>query len=140
VTSRRGKLVLGALAAAAVALVALELGLGAIGYGKATLADPCTAKPAFQGGGIDGAVQRFALSGLNGAACNLHTSREALVLSFSPSAKTKIMWDQATIDAAVKSGFDRAAHDTAGNGLLGSLLATLLRDIVAQPVAWLLGQ
>src|SRR5580765_5884199 len=123
------------LAAAGVLLVAIELALGAVGFGKPTLADPCTSQPAFRGGGIDGSVQRFALSGLNGAACDLHTSREALVLSFSPSAKTKITWDQTTIDSALKAGFSRAARDTAGNGFLGSLLATLLRTIVAEPLA-----
>jgi hypothetical protein len=140
VTKRRGRLALVALASAAAVLLAVELALGAIGYGKARLADPCTSKPAFSGGGLDGAVQRFALSGLNGAACRLHTSREELVLSCSPSARTKIRWDQATIDSAVTAGFDRAAHDTAGNGLLGSLLATLLREIAARPVEWLLGR
>ena len=137
-TTRRGKLVLCALGAGAALLIAIELALGAIGFGTTTLADPCTSKPAFEGGGLDGALQRFALSGLNGAACELGTSREELVLSFSPSAGTKIRWDKATIDSAVKAGFDRAAHDTAGNGVLGSLLSAVLREVVADPVAWLL--
>jgi hypothetical protein len=138
VTTRRGRLVLAGVAGAAAVLLAVELALGAIDYGEARLADPCTAKSAFHGGGIDGALQRFALSGLNGAACRLHTSREELVLSLSPSARTPIRWNQATIDSAVAAGFERAAHDTAGNGLLGSLLASLLRDIVGRPVEWLL--
>ena len=138
--TRRGRIVLGCLATAALALIAVELALGAIGFGAAKLSDPCTSTPAFQGGGIDGAVQRFALSGLNGAACRLHTTREELVLSFSPSAKTKVRWDPATIDSALRAGLDRAAHDTAGTGLLGSFLAVVLREIIAQPVAWFLGQ
>jgi hypothetical protein len=137
-TSRRGRLALGALAAAAVALIAIELALGAIGFGEAHVAEPCTSKPAFDGGGIDGALQRFALSGLNGAACELKTSREELVLSFSPSAKTKIRWDPATRDAALQAGFDRAAKDTAGDGLVGRVVATLLREVVAHPLEWLL--
>ena len=137
-TTERGRLVLLALAAAAAVLIAIELALGAVGFGKAHLAEPCTSKPAFEGGGIDGALQRFALSGLNGAACDLKTTREELVLSFSPSAKTKIEWDSATRDSALQAGFDRAARDTAGDGLVGSVVATLLREVVAHPLEWLL--
>ena len=85
--------VLAALGLAAVALIAVELGMGAIGFGDTRLADPCTSKPHIDEGGftgaIDAAVQRFALSGLNGAACSLHTTREELVLSFSPALATQ---------------------------------------------------
>jgi hypothetical protein len=140
VTTRRGKLVLGVLAAGAVALIAVELAFGAVHFGETKLADPCTAKPAFSGGGIDGAVQRFALSGLNGAACRLHTSREELVLSFTRSATTKVTWNRATIAAALQAGFTRAAQDAAGGGVLGSLAGVLFRDLLADPLAWLLGR
>src|SRR5207342_2844881 len=93
----------------AAALLVAELALGAIHFGKPRLAAPCTSKPAFKGGGIDGEVQRFALSGLNGAACKLHTTREELVLSFVPAAGTKrVRWDRKTIEDALKSGFDQA--------------------------------
>ncbi len=138
-TTRRGRLGLAALAAAAVSLIAVELALGAIGFGSSRLADPCASKPALQGGGIDGAIQRFALSGLDGAACRLHTSREELVLSFSPSAKTTVRWDAATIDRALRAGLDRAARESAGSGFAGSFLSAVLREIVARPVEWFLG-
>ena len=62
------------------------------------------------------------------------------MLSFSPTAETKIEWDQATIDAALRAGFDRAARDTAGNGILGTVLSAVLQTIVAQPLEWLLGR
>jgi hypothetical protein len=140
-TTRRGRLVLGALAAAAASLIVIELALGALSFGQTRLADPCTAKPAFKGGGIDGAVQRFALSGLNGAACELHTTREEFVLSFVPSAGTKqIRWDRETIDRALKAGLDRAARDTAGGGLLGSVFSFALRKIVGDPLGFFLGE
>ncbi len=140
--SRIALLVLGA---AAVALIAVELGMGAIGFGEAHLADPCTTKPQVSEGGffgsIDAAVQRFALSGLNGAACSLHTSREELVLSFAPSLGTKkVRWDKATIRKALRAGFDRAAHDAAGGGLVGDAAAFILREGIADPLAYLLGQ
>jgi len=138
VTTRRGRIALAAVGAAAAVLIIVELALGAFSFGQTKLADPCTSKPAFSGGGIDGAVQRFALSGLNGAACSLHTSQEELVLSFSPSAKTKVRWDKATIDQALRAGLDRAAHDTAGGGISGRILAFLLREILANPLEWFL--
>ncbi len=139
-TTRGGTLTLVLLGAVAAALIALELALGAVGFGGAKLADPCTSKPAFAGGGVDGAVQRIALSGLNGAACRLGTSREELVLSFSPGSGEKIRWTRATIDAAVRAGIDRAATDTAGGGVMGSVVAFLLRELLAEPVHWFLGE
>jgi hypothetical protein len=139
-TTSRGTLALSVLGAAAAALIVLELALGALSYGEARLADPCTSKPAFTGGGLDGATQRFALSTLAGAACELHTTREELVLSFVPNADTKrIRWDKSTIDAALKAGLDRAAVDEAGSGLAGKALAFALRELVAPSIAWFLG-
>lgn len=140
-TTPLGRTVLAALAAAAACLIAIELGLGAIGFGQPKLADPCTSKPAFEGGGIDGAVQRFGLSALDGAACELRATREELVLSFVPSAGTRpVRWDQETIERALRSGFDRAARDAAGEGVLGDVLSFVLREAVARPIAWFLGR
>ncbi|HEX4521488.1 MAG TPA: hypothetical protein VH063_18080 [Gaiellaceae bacterium] len=137
-TTRRGRLALWGLGVVAVVLVAVELALGAVSFGAASLADPCTSKPAFSGGGVDGVLQRVALSGLNGAACKLGTSREELVLSFSPSAGKKIRWTRPTIDAALRAGLDRAATDTAGSGVMGAVLSFVLHEIVSQPVDWFL--
>jgi hypothetical protein len=140
-TTRRGRIVLAALGLTAAALVIVELALGALSFGEPHLADPCTSKPAFEGGGIDGAVQRFALSGLAGAACELGTTREEFVLSFVPAAGTKqIRWDQETIDRALHAGLDRAARDAAGGGVGGRLLSFALRELLARPLQWFLGE
>ena len=143
---RRGvSLVVLLLMGAAVALIAVELGMGAIDAGEAHLADPCTTKPHLEEGGffgsIDAAVQRVALSGLNGAACSLHTSREELVLSFAPSVSTKkVRWTRATIRKALRGGIDKAVHDTAGNSVFADALALLLREALADPIAYFLGE
>jgi hypothetical protein len=139
------RIVLLLLGVAAVALIVVELSMGALSFGKANLADPCTSKPHLSEGGIfgsaDAAIQRFALSGLNGAACSLHASREELVLSFAPALGTKkVRWDRSTIRKALRAGFERAAHDTAGNGILGDALAFVLREALADPIAFLLGE
>jgi predicted MFS family arabinose efflux permease len=139
-TTARGRPLVRALGLVAVTLLVVEVALGGIGYGTARLADPCTSKPAFDGSGLDGAVQKFALSGLAGAACSLGTSREELVLSFSPSSSDgSVKWDRATIDKALRAGLDRASHDTAGTGFMGAALAFVMRELVANPVDWLLG-
>jgi hypothetical protein len=139
-TTRKGNIALAVLGLAAAALLAVELGLGAFSFGEPHLADPCTSKPAFAGGGLDGAVQRFALATLAGAACELHTSREELVLSFVPAAGIgHVRWTRQTIDKALAAGFDRAAGQAVGGGLAGQALAFALREIVAPSIAWFLG-
>jgi hypothetical protein len=136
-TTRAGRFVLAALGVAAVALIALEFALGATSYGQPRLADPCTASAGPSGGGITGVVERFARATLDGAACELHTTREELVLSFVPSAGTKrIQWSQQTIDRALKAGLNRAAHNLAGNGILGGALALGLTHLVAPSIEW----
>lgn len=130
---------LAVLLAAAMLLIVVELSTGSIGFGKPKLADPCTAKPAFKGGGLDGEVQRFALSGLNGAACRLHTTREELVLSFVPAAGTKaVRWDRPTIDAALRAGFQQAFEDTEDRGLAGYVIGHILEVVVGAPLDFFL--
>ena len=133
--------VLAALLVAVSVLVLAELAMGALDFGETTVADACTTEANFEGGGFDGALQRFALSAISGAACELHTSREELVLSLVPAAGTaKVRWDKETINHALRKGVERAAKDTAGNGLLGVALSGILKEVLADPLAWLLGQ
>jgi hypothetical protein len=127
------------LLAAAVAFLAVEISLGAFHFGTPKSADPCTTKPAFKGGGVDGEVQRFVLSGLNGAACKLHTTREELVLSFVPAAGTKrVRWDRQTIEDALRFGFDRAANDLEARGLGGLVIGHILEVVVGAPLDFFL--
>jgi hypothetical protein len=131
---------LAVLVAAAVGLLVFDLAGGAIGFGKPQLANPCTDKPAFSGGGLDGEVQRFVLSGLNGAACRLHTTREELVLSFVPAAGTKsVRWDRPTIEAALKAGFHQAIKDLEDRGAAGFVVGHILEAVVEAPLDFLLG-
>ena len=133
--------VLAALLAGVGVLVVAELALGALDFGETRIADSCTTEAAFEGGGFDGAVQRFALSAISGAACELKTSREELVLSLVPSSgATTVRWDKETINRALRAGVERAANDTTGNPLLRAALAGVLKEILADPLAWLLGQ
>jgi hypothetical protein len=140
-TTGTGRLALALLGAAAIALIVIELSLGAASFGKPQLANPCTASAGASGGGINGTVQRVVRATLNGAACDLHTTREELVLSFVPGAGiSKIHWTRQRIDQALQAGFTRAAHDLAGGGIAGTALAFALNQLVAPSVESLLGQ
>jgi hypothetical protein len=130
-TTERGRVALFLLAAAAVLFVVLELGFGGLAFGKVRLADPCTAQATVQVGGVDGTVQRFALTALSRAACDLDTSREDFVLSLGTDR-----WDRATVRRALRDGVTKASNESG----LGPLVAALLRELVADPLAWYLGQ
>jgi hypothetical protein len=130
---------LAVLLTAAVALLVVELSLGAIRFGKPRLADPCTSKPAFKGGGLDGELQRFGLSALNGAACKLHTTREELVLSFVPAAGTKrVRWDKQTIEDALRYGSHRAVKDLEARGIAGLVIGHILEVVIEAPLDFFL--
>ena len=131
----------GLLAGAAIGFVIAEWNGGAKDFGRYEAADPCTASSeTYPGKGIDGAVQRIALGGLNGAACELGTSREELVLSLDPNSGIgDVTWDKATAAKAIQSGTSRAIDDAVDRGSLPSWAGTALRFVVERaPVDWLL--
>jgi hypothetical protein len=71
------------------------------------------------------------LSGLNGAACDLGTTREALVLSLAPnSGFAEVHWDRPTAERALRSGFNRSIDDAVKRGSLPGWGAAVLRVIV----------
>jgi len=129
------------LCSATVGLLLIERSSGAAHYGSRRPAAPCTA-PAdpFPGKGIDATLQRIVLSGLNGAACELGTTREALVLSLAPkSGFNNVRWDRPTAEQALRKGFDRAIDDADNRGSLPGWAASALRFVVQKaPVDWLL--
>ena len=122
--------VLLALLLVAAILVAVELGLGAAGYGSRTVANPCRPR-AFAGSGIDSAVQRVVLDGLDGAACRLGTSREELVLSLGSGGDfPPRRWDRHTIEVALRAGMLAAVDDAERRGDVPSFVAPLLRRAI----------
>lgn len=124
------------LLAAAVVFLAVELGMGAWGFGEVKRVDPCTATTPSLGSGFDAALQRIVLDGLNGAACRLHTTREQLVDSLgSKNAR----WSEEQIQAAVRVGLvgaiDRAEH----RGEIPGIVAPLLREVAKHaPIKFLI--
>jgi hypothetical protein len=128
-----------ALLVAAGALIGIELANGAADAGALAVRNPCAARPAFPGEGFDAVLQRIVLDGLDGAACELGTTREELVLSLSPTSGVEpIPWDDETIEAAVRAGLLEAIGDAEERGSLNALVAFALRQLVQRaPVQWL---
>jgi hypothetical protein len=135
-----GIAIVGATLLLAVVLPAGAILTGTDDFGVSQVADPCTA-PAdpFPGDGFDAATQRFVLSGLNGAACELGISREELVLSLEPRSGVDVEWDRDTIAEALKDGASRAVRDADERGTLPGLVAGPLRwTIERAPLSWFL--
>ena len=132
--------VLVGLAVGAVTLLAIEVANGAGEAGAVAVQDPCEPRPAFPGQGLDATLQRVVLDGLDGAACELGTTREELVLSLSPdSGVDPIPWDDETIERALRAGLLEAIDDAEQRGSLNGILALAIRELVARaPVQWLI--
>lgn len=137
-----GVAVVGTTLVAAVLLPAGAVHAGTDGFGSPGVADPCTAPPdPLPGDGFDAAAQRFVLSGLNGAACELGISREELVLSLEPRSGVDVEWDRDTIAQALEDGVSRAVRDADERGTLPGWVAGPLRwTIDHAPFSWFLNQ
>src|SRR5690349_22855432 len=106
------------LPAFALVLVAGVLGIqlahGGGSFEPLRPADPCAVRHVTsQATGIDGLTERLVLLGLDGAACRLHVSREALILELARS-------DQPTDDqiAALRAGLLSAVQKLKADGAL----------------------
>jgi hypothetical protein len=130
--SRRmqGLVGLAALGVAALTLIVVELAQGARDYGELAVANPCTATVSVSGEGLDATAQQILLDGLNGAACELGTTREELVLSFEPELGGDIPWDRETIERAVRSGLLNSVDEAEDRGEIGGFSATVLRELI----------
>jgi MFS family permease len=124
---------LGAVVAAAAALVVGVLAAGGEDLGRSQIADPCVTRVRDGGGGIDATLQGVVLDGLAGAACELGVTREDLVLSFGPDVGSEpIPWSPQRVEQAIRSGTIRAIDDAEDRGSLNSVVADILRAIVAR--------
>jgi hypothetical protein len=127
----RGAAVLLALLATAAVLIGVELGKGAARTVSPPLVNPCRARTPFPGGGVDAAIQRIVLDGLDGAACKLGTTREKLVLSLEPGTGVRIDGaDRTKVEDAIRAGLLRAVDEAEARGDLPSFLASVARRVI----------
>ena len=105
-TTRRGTLALGVLGGAAAVLIARRARARRALVRRASTS-PTRARRSRRSRAAGSTAPRSGSRSRRstGAACELHTTREELVLSFVPNAGTeRIRWDQATIDARAQGG------------------------------------
>ncbi len=127
--SSRG-LIVGSGAAAAL-LVLVSLALGGASYEPAGVGDPCQSRQWQPGSGLDHVAQQLSLSALDGAACELHVSRETLVISLaSPQGRQAFASDPQLADS-LRAGLIKAIDDAESSGDLPGLVAAGLREVVA---------
>ncbi|MGC4113059.1 MAG: hypothetical protein QM747_22105 [Nocardioides sp.] len=105
---------LAGLPAVALALVAVVLGVqvahGGGSYEPLRPADPCVARSVTAPTDLDGVTERVVLLGLDGAACRLHTTREALTLELAgPGQRTDA--EIQALHAGLLSAVQRLQHD-----------------------------
>jgi hypothetical protein len=129
-----------ALFVGAAGLIALELANGAVNAGALAVRDPCEPRPSFPGEGLDATLQRIVFDGLDGAACELGTTREELVLSLAPSSGVEqLPWDDEAIELAIRAGLLESIDDAERRGSLNGFVAVVLRQVVERaPVQWLI--
>jgi hypothetical protein len=133
--SGRG-LVLVALAASA-GLVIGYLAAGGRDYEPSAVADPCAPREWRDPEGIEESAEQFALSALDGAACELQVSRETLAVALAtPESREEFAAehgiDDAELEAALRAGVVRAIDDAEHAGALDPLAATGLRAVASR--------
>lgn len=121
--------------AAAVTLVVVYLALGGASYSPAKVADPCAPREWRNPKGVEAVAEQIVLSGIDGAACKLGVSREAVVLAFANRASLRRFARQHRIterrlEELVRTGLLRAVDDAERAGALNSTTANLLRGLV----------
>jgi hypothetical protein len=119
--------------AASVGLIAVYLAFGGATYDPADVADPCQQR--------DQALleqrsvfETIALSGLDGAACDLGVPREELALALTSQEATDQFAaehdiDSSDVDDAVRAGLVRAVDDAAAAGRIDGFEETVLRQV-----------
>jgi hypothetical protein len=126
----RGGALVGVAIAASLALVITFLALGGSSYAPAGVRDPCKPRHWRQTDDLQGTAQQFTLSALDGTACDLHISRETLVVALASADGRERFADDPRLEEAVRAGLERAIDDGERAGEISGVVATGLRALV----------
>ena len=124
-------LIIGAIAAS-LALVLTSLALGGASDEPKPVADPCQPRAWRSPSGLDEIAQQLTLSALDGAACDLHVSRETLVLALATPAGRERFINDPHLGDALRAGLERAVDDAERAGAIPGIVADGLRQVVQQ--------
>jgi hypothetical protein len=118
--------------AAALLLVGVYLAAGGLDFKPAAAADPCDVREWGDPQGIEQTAERFSISAIDGAACELGVSREELTRALA-TEESRIEFGEekglsdSEIEDAIRSGLMRAIDDGENAGAIGALAASGLR-------------
>jgi len=121
--------------AAVLVLVGLYLGLGGASYAPAKVADPCVKRSWRSPQGFEAVAEQIVLSAVDGAACQLHVSREDMVIALA-NRDTREQFvrehhiTDAELESLVRNGLKRSVDDAENAGALNSTVAGVIRGIV----------
>jgi hypothetical protein len=126
-------LVVGSLVAALL-LTGAYLAAGGASYEPAGVQDPCEPRAWRSPDGVQEIAEQFSLSALDGAACELHVSRETLARALAtPESRAEFARrygiDDARLEEAVRAGLRRAIDDAEEAGAVDPLVASILREV-----------
>ena len=119
--------------AASIGLIGVYVAFGGGTYEPAKTEDPCQTRDQSV---LDerGIFEGIALSALDGAACELHVSREELTLALADEGATERFAeahdiDSDAVDDAVRAGLERAVDDAAAAGRIDGVEEAILRQV-----------
>jgi hypothetical protein len=120
---------------ASALLVGAYLAAGGSSYEPAKVQDPCQPRPWTDPESLGQLANQFTISALDGAACRLGVSREALAQALAtPEARERFSErygiDDEKLAKAVRAGLVRAVDDAEEAGALSPFLAGPLRETV----------
>lgn len=132
---RRAQILVGGAIVAALVLVGVYLAAGGSSYTPQKTQDPCKPRPWRNPQGLSEIAEQFSLSALDGAACKLGVSREALARALATKEgrerfSRRYGIDDAKLATAIRAGLVRAVDDAEKAGALPALLAGPLRSAV----------
>jgi hypothetical protein len=134
-TRNRGFLLVVGAVVASLVLVGAYLAAGGSSYEPEKVQDPCQPRPWSNPQGLAEIANQFTNSALDGAACRLGVTREALARALATPEtrerfKEKYGIDDEKLAKAVRAGLVRAVDDAEEAGALSPILAVPLRETV----------
>jgi hypothetical protein len=129
--------------AAVAAVVVPYVALGGGSYEPTPVADPCVTREWRDPGGLQAVLEQVVLSAIDGAACELGTSREELVLALRDEQSldafaAEHQLARADAERALRDGLERAVAEAEDAGDLPGFVAALIARTVKSIPPWLI--
>jgi hypothetical protein len=133
----RSRLLIGAAVLASLGLGGAYLAAGGATYEPQKTQDPCKHRAWHNPQTLAELAQQFSLSALDGAACKLGVSREALARALTTEAnrerfRKRYGISDAKLAQAIRAGLLRAVSDAEDAGALSPLIGTPLRAAIEE--------